>query len=205
MATRFLDLKTWHRRQLSFTTLAVTAAGQKSGGPRAVWTRLRGRRKSRIWISGVPCHSSNRDTLAPRDRNNIWLTFNGDPGYPTWGHKRSFVLRFSDAVRAKKTQTTLQYSHIQCVRRTNWTAFESSLDCILKQIYINLAHGVSTITFYCGEAINGHGFTFLTTFFTHMNIKERTVKTTHFWKSVKRDKRPITGINFLRIARGHFL
>jgi len=31
-------------------------------------------------------------------------------------------------------------------------SFESSLDCILKQIYINLANGVSTITFYCGKA-----------------------------------------------------
>jgi len=90
-------------------------------------------------------------------------------------------------------------------RRKNWTVFESSLDCILKQICITLAHGVSIITFYCGKAIKGQEFMFLTSYLTHMNIKERTVKTTHFWKSVKRDTKPITGINFLRIARGHFL
>lgn len=67
------------------------------------------------------------------------------------------------------------------------------------------AQGVPTITFYCGKVINGHAFMFLKTYFTHMNNNERTVKNTHFWKSVKRDNKPITGINFLRIARGHFL
>jgi len=30
-------------------------------------------------------------------------------------------------------------------RRRNWNAFESTLDCILKQIYTDLAHGVSTV------------------------------------------------------------
>ena len=134
-----------------------------------------------------PSHASNCTSLAPRDWNNIWLTFKADSGSPTYTIFRLKVLWCS--LRTANIHTSATVANATCSHIVkdvgNKLHSKAPSTAFLSKFSTHLAQGVSTITFYCGKAINRHVFTFVTTYLRTWMSRNALLKLPTFGKVSK--------------------